>query len=227
MAFEIWTSPINSINQKPPEGEGWQITGYSTKRIPMNPNRMGSGFRTEQVPIYGRLAPAPAPPPPPPAPAPAPAPNLSIQQNGLDVLNRPLTPADRAPLEIVQKEPPKPELDVAKMLEEMQIASRMQMDSLMQNMMNQQAAQQAALQSSFEQQRQADAAAREAQMKQMEETQRTYAINQSRSSAAKNLQIEGASSGGGIGGTAPFKIRKQGSSLQGSSPIKLASTLNI
>ena len=78
MAFEIWTSPINSINQKPPEGEGWQITGYSTKRIPMNPNRMGSGFRTEQVPIYGRSAPAPAPAPaataPPPAPAAPPAP---------------------------------------------------------------------------------------------------------------------------------------------------------
>ena len=77
MALEIWKPPAGlnyaGSKAKPPEGEGWQITGYNPVRIAMNPNRMGSGFRTEQVPIYGRSAPAPAPPPPPPAPAPAPA----------------------------------------------------------------------------------------------------------------------------------------------------------
>jgi hypothetical protein len=69
MALEIWKAPAGlnyaGSKAKPPEGEGWEITGYNTVRIPMNPNRMGSGFRTEQVPVYGRLAPAPAPPPPP------------------------------------------------------------------------------------------------------------------------------------------------------------------
>ena len=82
MALEIWKPPANdmwswnpSLRAKPPEGEGWQITGYNTNRIPMNPNRMGSGFRTEQVPIYGRSAAAPAPAAPTPAaPAPAQAP---------------------------------------------------------------------------------------------------------------------------------------------------------
>ena len=69
--METWTSPKNNTRQKP-EGEGWQITGYKPVRIAMNPNRMGSGFRTEQVPIYGRSAPAPAAAPPQQAAAPAP-----------------------------------------------------------------------------------------------------------------------------------------------------------
>ena len=63
MALEIWKPPAGlnyaGSKAKPPEGEGWQITGYNPVRIAMNPNRMGSGFRTEQVPIYGRSAPAP------------------------------------------------------------------------------------------------------------------------------------------------------------------------
>ena len=56
MALEIWKAPAGlnyaGSKAKPPEGEGWEITGYNTVRIPMNPNRMGSGFRTEQVPVY-------------------------------------------------------------------------------------------------------------------------------------------------------------------------------
>ena len=264
MALEIWKPPAttswaNPAPQKPPEGEGWQITGYNTIRNPANPNRMGSGFTTTQTPIYGRSAPAPAPPPPPPA-----APQLSISdlyqkvlgrapdaggaaywqnafgseidaaeaaafgiaaQRELNERNKPPTPAptEPAPVASAPSAPPPPGVDIGGLLMEMQIASQRQMDALMQGITGRMSAQQKA----FDEQRLADAAARDAQLKQMAETQRTYAINQSRSSAAKNLQIEGASSGGGIGGTAPFKIRKQGSSLQGPSPIKLASTLNI
>lgn len=74
MALETW-SPSGSgwrygLSASKPEGEGWQLTGYSERRIPMNPNRMGSGYKTERVPIYSRVAQQAAPAPAPAAPAP-------------------------------------------------------------------------------------------------------------------------------------------------------------
>ena len=65
-------SPFSrSRQQKPPEGS--VITGYKQQRIAVNPNRMGSGFRTVQVPIYTQIPQAAPPPPPAAAPEPAPA----------------------------------------------------------------------------------------------------------------------------------------------------------
>ena len=84
MAMETWSSPINNTRQKP-EGEGWAVTGYRSVRRAANPNRMGSGFTTVQVPIYSRSAPAPAPPPPPPAPAPTTEPSQVQDPTPLDV----------------------------------------------------------------------------------------------------------------------------------------------
>lgn len=111
--------------QKPP-GEGWALTGYSQRRIPMNPNRMGSGFRTVQVPIYTRqtqAAPAPASAPAPaqaPAQAPASAQDptpLNVNQTQStnpyqsqidDLLKVIAGMAQPAPAPVVNIEPPKP-----------------------------------------------------------------------------------------------------------------------
>jgi hypothetical protein len=64
MAIETWSpsqySPFSGSYINKPEGEGWQITGYDERRIAMNPNRMGSGFKTVRVPIYTRMG-QPAP----------------------------------------------------------------------------------------------------------------------------------------------------------------------
>ena len=66
-------SPFSRYRQqKPPEGS--VITGYKQQQIAVNPNRMGSGFRTVQVPIYTQIPQAAPPPPPPAAPEPAPTP---------------------------------------------------------------------------------------------------------------------------------------------------------
>jgi hypothetical protein len=80
--METWTPPNTgggfgpNISAKPP-GEGWTITGYNTQRVQTNNPKMGSGYKTVNVPIYTRMTAPPPPPPqpaPPPAPAPAPAP---------------------------------------------------------------------------------------------------------------------------------------------------------
>ena len=79
MAIETWSpsqySPFSGSYIGKPEGEGWEITGYNQRRVP---SRMGSGFRTVNVPIYTRQAqpaPAPAPAPAPPAPPAPPQPS--------------------------------------------------------------------------------------------------------------------------------------------------------
>jgi hypothetical protein len=258
MALEIWKPPagLNFLgsNAKPPEGQGWQITGYNTVRTDLPKG----GYKTSQVPIYGRMA-APATPSASSTAATqqaqvAPAvvnPNLSI--GGLDALNRPLTAADRIGQGIntesvedfmkrlnAQKDwvkagmdvnnwspqgeivksapqtPPTPAVDVNKMLQDLQISSQKQMQGLMEQFANQQ--------SDFMRQQ---AEANTAQMKQMAEAQRTFAINQARANSAKNLQIEGASSSGDMGGTTAFKTRRPKTSQLGSTPLTLASPLNI
>lgn len=108
MALETWNQP-----GKPPAGEGWQITGYSTVRRDLPKG----GWQTSQVPIYSRMAgqtTAPAVSASTPTPTSG-TPSLRIQPQdpvplvgtnssqvpqlaigGFDALNRPLTAADRA-----------------------------------------------------------------------------------------------------------------------------------
>jgi hypothetical protein len=134
MAMETWSPSALSVGRMfsgqstKPSGEGWTITGYKPEKIAMNPNRMGSGFRTVQVPIYSRM--------------PAPVQQEPVQEEA------PVQKQEQTELETKPREEPKtsPMQDVAS-----QIASSISdMQSGFQQQLQQQAAQFAAIQKAQE-----------------------------------------------------------------------------
>jgi hypothetical protein len=256
MAIETWspqgTGIFSGTPQKPP-GEGWTITGYRTQRTP-NP-KMGSGYSSAQVPIYSRSAAAPAAPAQPQltvndlyqtvlgrapdpegaaywqrafgdyidaAEAAAFAQAAQRERNPAPAESKPTTSAAPSISPIgtpALSAPPKPETDFAAMMAQMQAQSQAQLQQVMGPLMQTIADMQKQLAD--------EAGARQEDTRRMLEIQRTAQINQARSQAAGNLQLQPAGGPAPEGGTSAFKIRQPKSDLLPTITDVLPAVLNI
>jgi len=256
MAIETWqnTGQYNLFNPSSgspsgPPGGDWTITGY--KPVKVNAPRFNSGYYTEQRPIYSRVVTPPA------AEAPA-APKLTIKDLYQTVLGRDpdeegasywqsvfgpdidaaeaaafglaaskeLNPPQQAysspttsPLGTPYYEEP-PQADFASMFAQMQAQNQAQLEQVVGGLMQ--------TIGQIQQQMMDESGARQADIERMREAQRTYQINQARSQAAGNFEIQGVPSDSSIGGTKAFKIRNQKLGLINPSAADLfTSTLNL
>jgi hypothetical protein len=238
MAIETWqnTGQYNGFNPSSgspggPPGGDWVITGY--KPVKVNAPKFNSGYYTEQRPIYSRVVTPPAAE----APAAPKLTIKDLYQTvlgrdpdeegasywqsvfGPDIdaaeaaafglaaskeLNPPAAPAQTSNLSPIRtprfEEPANTGPDFASMFAQMQAQSQAQMEQIMGPL----------LQTIGDIQRQIldEQGARQEDMRRMAEASRVAQINQARSQAAGNLQIQGAPSDSSTGGTSAFKIRK-------------------
>lgn len=175
MSLETWSpaSTAYGVPQKP-SGDGWQLTGYSERRIPMNPKVMGSGYRTERIPIYTRTTQAAAP-----APVPEPAPPDPIQQAqaAADAAR------NRQPASYPQPAAPDPMAGIQDALNAQAAQYQQQMSSLQQLMIQQQSQYQSQMAEAQRQQQLMASQAAESQ-RQAQALQRAFVPNLEPTAAA-------------------------------------------
>ena len=205
--------------QKPP-GEGWTLTGYSQNRIAMNPNRMGSGFRTVQVPIYTRQTQQQAAPPPAPAPAPAAETQAPVTAN--NTYTDRITDLEKQ-LETAQKTAAAPDFDAINRATEQRytdMINQLKIDSA--NQMKTLSDQYNMTISGFKNEMTAQADRYAQDLAKVAESQRTFQANQARGGQEASLQLQPATDTPPTAGTQAFKRRTNQFKIE-----KVFSGLNI
>ena len=254
--METWSpqSSAYGVPQKP-EGDGWQLTGYNNVRI--NNPKMGSGFTTKQVPIYMRQAQQAAPVQTAPAApkltikdlyqtvlgrdpdaegaaywqtafgpdidaAEAAAFGLAAagEKNPPPAATTPTSVSSPIPTPTYQPPPQQTGPDFAALFSQMQAQSQAQLEQVMGPL----------IQTIGQIQRQIvdESSARQEDYRRAEEARQAGLINQARSQAAGNLQIQGAPGNTADGGTSAFKIRKPAlGAIDQNIPELFPTTLNL